>query len=128
MNGETVWRKTVDVPAEWEGKILQIGVARVKSFDSTYFDGKEVGSTGPAIKDSWNQPRRYRIPGALVKGGKALVAIREFAPDTQGGVHGLPEEMFLRAVATGKKAANLYHSDFKEDFELGGNPYRYYRW
>ncbi len=128
QNGEVVWRKTIEIPAEWEGKILQIGVARVKAFDTTYLNGTEIGKTGASTKDAWNQSRRYRIPGRVVKPGPAVIAIREFSPDFQGGIHGRKEEMFVRPVAVDAKAGSLYHSDYREEFDFGDNPYRYYRW
>jgi beta-galactosidase len=128
QNGEAVWRKTVEIPPEWEGQILQLGTARVKAFDTTFLNGQEAGSTGSNTPDAWNQPRRYRLPASLVKGGKAVIAIREFSPDFQGGVHGRPEEMFLRPVADGAKAEQLYSPDYREEFDFGDNPYRYYRW
>lgn len=128
QNGEVVWRRTIDVPAEWEGQIVQLGVARVKSYDTTYWNGVEVGSTDAKTPDAWNRVRRYRVPADLVKGGKLTIAIREFAPDTQGGVHGSPEEMFIRRVSSDEETPPLYHADYRDDFDFGDNPYRYYRW
>ncbi len=128
QNGEVVWRKQITIPPGWEGQILQLAVARVKAYDTTYLNGTEVGSTGANTTNAWNAPRRYRLPANLAKGGKAVIAIREFSPDQQGGIHGRPEEMFLRPISVGSKSEQLYHPDYKEDFDFGDNPYRYYRW
>lgn len=128
QNGEVVWRKWVDVPPEWAGQIVQLGAGRVKSYDTTFWNGKPVGSTGETVQDAWNKPRVYRVQGNLVKGGKTLLAIREFSRDYQGGVHGLPQEMFMRVLSAGTKSPPLYNPDYNEDFDFGDNPYRYYRW
>lgn len=127
-SGEAVWRRTVDIPPAWRGQILQIGLARIKAYDTVFINGKEVGSTGPSVKDAWDKARRYRIPAALTTDGKLEIAVRQFAPDFQGGIHGRAEEMFLRPVAAGAKDENLYHVDYREEFDFGDNPYRYYRW
>lgn len=127
-SGEAVWRKTVSIPPSWNGQILQLGLGRIKAFDTVFVNGTEVGSTGPSVKDAWNQPRRYRIPASLVRGGQLEIAVRQFAPDYQGGIHGRPDEMFLRPVAASAGEQSLYHSDYREEFDFGDNPYRYYRW
>ncbi len=128
QSGEAVWRKTIEIPQEWSGQILQLGAGRIKTYDSTFFDGQQVGSTGPAVKDAWNLPRRYRIPGHLVRGGKVVIAIREFVTDYQGGIHGRADELYLRPVVGEAKSENLYDADYKEEFDFGDDPYRYYRW
>jgi beta-galactosidase len=125
-NGEAVWRKTVDLPPEWEGQLLQLSAGRVKSYDTTFVNGQEVGTNGPA-QDVWNKVRRYRVSADKVKGGKAVIAIRQFAPDTQGGVHGNVDEMFMKTLSADKKA-QAYYPDYKEDFELADEPARYFRW
>lgn len=127
-SGEAVWRKSVAIPPSWQGQILQIGLARIKAFDTVFVNGVEIGSTGPDVKDAWDKVRRYRIPAALTRAGKLEIAVRQFAPDLQGGIHGRPEEMFLRPVVSGPKDESLYHADYREDFDFGDNPYRYYRW
>lgn len=127
-SGEAVWRRTVDIPPSWDGRILQLGLARIKAFDTVFVNGTEVGSTGPSVKDAWNQPRLYRIPASLVRGGRLEIAVRQFVPDFQGGIHGRPDEMFLRPVAVSAGDQGLYHPDYREEFDFGDNPYRYYRW
>ncbi|HIK27576.1 MAG: beta-galactosidase [Oscillatoriaceae bacterium SKW80] len=41
------------------------------------------------------------------------------------------DSLFFEAIANadkGKHSESFYHPDFKSDFELGDDPYRYYRW
>ncbi len=126
-NGEFVARKEIQIPPEWENQTLLLGAGRIKSFDSTFFNGKRVGATGADTKNSWNEPRRYRVLGTYTKPGKAVIAIRGFAADFQGGVHGTANELFISLIAR-QKAADFYHSDYVDDQSFGDNPYRYYRW
>ena len=126
-NGEYVVRKEIKVPPEWENQTLIFAAGRIKSYDSTFWNGKRVGSTGADTKDSWNQRRRYRVLGTYTKPGKTTLAIRAFATDFQGGIHGPTNEMFISLIAT-EKNASFYSADYIDDQEMGDNPYRYYRW
>ena len=128
QSGEYVARQTVDIPAEWNGQVLRLGLGRIKSFDTAFWNGQPVGSTDKKTPDSWNVPRRYRVPANLVRTGKTVIAIRGFAADYQGGIHGSPDDLFLQRVSYEKKPAPLYHPDYKDDFDYGDNPFRYYRW
>jgi len=127
QNGEYVARKMVTVPPEWAGQTILLAPGRIKSFDTTFWNGKKVGATGAETKDSWNLPRRYRVLGTEVKPGQALISIRGFATDFQGGIHGSQLDMFLSLIAK-EKIPPFYSSDYKEDQSFGDNPYRYYRW
>lgn len=127
QNGEYVARKLVTLPPEWAGQTILLAPGRIKSFDTTFWNGKKVGTTGAETKDAWNTPRRYRVLGTEVKPGQALIAVRGFATDFQGGIHGSPSEMFLSLIAK-EKTPPFYYPDYKDDQSFGDNPYRYYRW
>ena len=127
QNGEFVARKLVTVPPEWAGQTILLAPGRIKSFDTTFYNGKKVGMTGAQMKDAWNIPRRYRVLGTEVKPGQVLIAVRGFATDFQGGIHGSPSEMFLSLIVK-EKIPPFYSADYKEDQAFGDNPYRYYRW
>lgn len=72
LNGyKIIWlRKTVNIPESVAGKPLLLSLGELKQQDITYFNGIEIG------RDNKEEPREYRIPSALVKGGKAVIAIR----------------------------------------------------
>ena len=72
LNGyKIIWlRKTVNIPESVAGKPLLLRLGELKQQDITYFNGIEIG------RDNKEEPREYRIPAALVKGGKAVIAIR----------------------------------------------------
>lgn len=128
QSGEVVWRRVVEIPPEWEGKVLVVNPGRIKSYDTTFWNGRPIGSTDASQKDAWNYPRSYRIAGEYVKAGPNVLAVRQFAPDREGGIHGREEEMFIRAMIAQDQAPPLYATDYRDDFEDGDEPYRYYRW
>ncbi len=74
-----VWlRKTIDIPASWARKDLQLNLAQVDDNDVTYFNGECVGrSIGYGVQ------RSYVVPGRLVKAGKAVITVSSL--DSGGG-------------------------------------------
>ena len=86
-----IWlRRTVDIPASWAGKKVQMILGTIDDNDITYWNGQEVGrTTGYTIQ------RNYTIPGKLVKAGPLSLAIR--IVDTGGGC-GMPNDLYLRSA------------------------------
>jgi len=95
FDGAVWFRKVVMIPDEWAGKDLVLSLGPIDDFDTTYFNGEQIGSTGPETPNSWMVPRRYRVPGELVKAGANLIAIRVFDQRGEGGFRGIPEQMRL---------------------------------
>jgi sialate O-acetylesterase len=74
-----VWyRKEVMLPAAEAGKELTLYLAAIDDADSTWFNGICIGAT-----KGYNIPRKYSIPGNLVKTGKNILTVRVL--DTGGG-------------------------------------------
>ena len=70
-NGVYYCRKDLYIPESWEGKDLTLYFSSVDDRDITFFNGTEIG------RDDWYLDKRvYKIPGALVKKGPAVVATR----------------------------------------------------
>jgi len=93
-------------------------------------------------------PRNYVVPGKLVKSGRNVIAVRLFNRCGAGGFAGkigLPTapngdrsghdstsprvglEMSLRRLPEDAQALGWYCTDYRTDFPMGDNPYRYYR-
>ncbi|GHT53324.1 9-O-acetylesterase [Bacteroidia bacterium] len=86
-----VWfRKTVEIPAAWAGKELQLNLAMIDDNEITYYNGVKVGATNGHAVD-----RRYKIPAAQVKAGKAVIAVRVTDTGGGGGIYGEPQNMSL---------------------------------
>lgn len=93
-------RKTIDIPAEWEGHELKLAVGAVDDNDFTYFEGVEVGHTEGCIFR-----REYTVPASAVKAGKATVAVRVMDTGGLGGILG--GENDLAVVGPDGKAISL---------------------
>lgn len=93
------FRKQVDIPAEWAGRDLTLGIGAADKSDETFFNGEKVGQTGHFRRFAhWNTPRTYRIPGRLVKPGRNLIAVRVASAASicaDGGLIGPAEAMKL---------------------------------
>ncbi|KAA6302296.1 MAG: hypothetical protein EZS26_001409 [Candidatus Ordinivivax streblomastigis] len=86
-----VWfRKTIEIPAAWAGKDLQLKLAMIDDNEITYFNGVKVGET-----TGYNVERSYTIPAKQVKAGKAVIVVRVTDTGGGGGFHGEPQQMSL---------------------------------
>jgi hypothetical protein len=145
-DGEAVFRREITVPQSQAGKDLILSLGLLSNFDTTCFNGVEVGATpqGPP-----QTPRDYIVPGNLVKPGRNVIAVRlynRFGPGGFAGRPGFPVgpdgnrsgrqstgprvglEMSLAPKPQGAQSLPYYHPDYRTDFHMGDNPYRYYRW
>jgi sialate O-acetylesterase len=95
IDGAVWFRRAVEVPASWAGRSLILSLGPVDDFDMTYVDGEKVGHTGKETPGYWSVPRRYSVPGHLVKGGRLVVAVRVFDHYGNGGFTGAAPEMSL---------------------------------
>ncbi|GAB4239926.1 MAG: sialate O-acetylesterase [Acidobacteriota bacterium] len=95
IDGAVWFRRSVEIPAPWAGRELELQLGPIDDFDITYFNGVEVGRTGEETPNYWSHPRRYRVPGELVKPGRAVIAVRAFDHFGNGGFAGAPAEMRL---------------------------------
>ncbi len=128
-DGEAVFRKVIEVPAALVGQDLKLSLGSVDDFDDTYFNGVRVGGIGKENNAAWGVKREYTIPANLVKAGKNVIAVRVWDRYGGGGfTSNVPAELLLQSTRVQARAAGLYHPDYREDWELGDEPYRYYNW
>jgi sialate O-acetylesterase len=99
VDGVVWFRREVDVPAAWAGKDLTLKLGAIDDFDTTYFNGARVGSTGAETPNAWTAQRVYTVPGSLVRAGRNTVAVRVFDRVGGGGFAG--GEMSLAPTASG---------------------------
>ncbi|MDI6784563.1 MAG: sialate O-acetylesterase, partial [bacterium] len=87
----TVWfRKEIELGESWMGKDLVLSLGPTDDRDITWFNGTKIGST-----DFFNTPRKYTIPGSLVKPGKNVIVVRILDTGGAGGFSGKPLDMQL---------------------------------
>jgi len=94
FNGIVWFRKTIDIPAKWEGKELTLELGPVDDNDFTYFNGVQVGHT-----EGWMASRSYKVPKELVKKGNAVISVRVMDTGGNGGIFGSPENVFIQRTA-----------------------------
>ena len=127
--GEAVLRKVIDVPAALLGQDLTLSLGAIDDYDDTYFNGVRVGGYGRETPEAYSVQREYKIPASLVKAGKNVIAIRVWDIYGGGGFTTRdPKMLQLKSLRVWVKPADMYHPDYRADFDLGDEPYRYYNW
>jgi sialate O-acetylesterase len=99
IDGAVWFRRAVDLPAAWAGKELTICLGALDDFDITYFNGVEIGRIGRENPDAWSTQRLYKIPAALVRAGRNVIATRVFDQFGAGGMCGPIDLMDLKPIA-----------------------------
>ena len=90
----TVWhRLEIDIPADWAERELDLQLGPIDDEDVTYFNGTEVGAHRGS--GHWSTPRRYTVPGKLVKPGKAVLAVSVLDTAGLGGINGNADQVFI---------------------------------
>jgi sialate O-acetylesterase len=100
LDGALWFRREVTLPAEAAGRDLTLTLGSIDDFDTTYWNGERVGATGVETPQYYVAPRRYTVPGRLVKAGRNVVAVRVFDHYGNGGFGGAASQMKV-AVAGG---------------------------
>ena len=88
IDGAVWFRREVELPESWSGKELVLKLTRIDDQDITYFNGTKIGSTGRETPNSYMVPRKYTVPGSLVKAGRNVIAVRVFDSAGEGGFGG----------------------------------------
>ncbi len=94
-NGVVWFRRIVEVPASWAGRDLTLSLGAIDDFDTSYFDGIEVGGHPKGTPGAFQIRRRYRVPGKRVRAGRTVIAVRVFDHVGDGGIVGPPAELSL---------------------------------
>jgi len=126
QDGEAVLRREVEVPSGWSGQDLVLELGALDDFDQTFWNGESIGQTNTPPGDAWNLKRTYTVPGRLVRAGKNTLSIRLWDRYGGGGFGARAEEMIVHPAA--KPMPRFYHPDYRTDFNLGDDPFRYKRW
>ncbi|BDI29351.1 9-O-acetylesterase [Capsulimonas corticalis] len=83
FDGVIWFRRTIDAPAEWAGRDLTLDLGAIDDSDTTYWNGALVGAT-----DDHSRERHYTVPGAQVKAGRNVIAVRVLDTGGDGGFSG----------------------------------------
>jgi hypothetical protein len=104
--------------------VLELGA--IDDFDVAFVNGERVAGSPDGKTSQWNVQRQYELPPGLVKPGKNVIAVRLWDPF--GGGFNDPVPRMRLTPAPRVDAAPLYHRDYRTDYDLGDDPFRYYRW
>ncbi len=80
VNGVLWFRREVDVPAAMVGQPGRLELGTLVDADSTYINGRLVGSTGYRYP-----PRKYDFGAGVLKAGKNVVTVRLISNGGRGG-------------------------------------------
>ena len=87
-NGAAWFRLTLNVPATAAGHDLTLNLGAVDDFDTTYFNGEQIGAIGAETPNYYQVQRHYTVPGQLVRAGANVIAVRVFDNFGEGGLLG----------------------------------------
>lgn len=93
FDGALWMRRTIQIPADWAGRDLELSLGAIDDDDSAWFQGERVGSSA-----GWSLQRRYTVPARLVKAGRATVAVRVVDTGGLGGFHGAAGDLHIAPV------------------------------
>lgn len=97
-----VWfRRSFDLPADWVGQDLKLGLGPVDDIDTTFVNGVKIGQM-----NRYDLNRMYTVPASVLKPGANLISIRVLDTGGAGGLTGTAEQMFVKP-ATGNGASSL---------------------
>jgi sialate O-acetylesterase len=85
IDGAVWFRKELELPASWTSKDLVLNLPPIDDLDTTYFNGTKIGATGRETPNSYMVPRKYVVPGSLVRAGRSVIAVRVFDSAGEGG-------------------------------------------
>lgn len=99
FDGVAWLRKSVTIPASWQGGDLQIRLGAIDDRDVTYFNGVKIGAHEE--DGQWQVERVYTIPASLVKVGENSIAVKIIDTVGGGGVTGEAKDICITSK-TGK--------------------------
>jgi sialate O-acetylesterase len=123
IDGAVWFRKEVNVPVSWAGKDLVLNLTAIDDFDITYFNGTKIGSTGRETPNSYMVPRKYSVPGSLVRAGRNVIAVRVFDHAGEGGF-GAGGPMALGPASVGESEDISLRGSWDYKVELALEPKR----
>lgn len=96
FSGVFWFRKTIDLPAAWLGRHLELHLGAADKHDTAWVNGTLVGRTGENFDDRhWNRPRVYPVPSSSLARPRAVIAVRVYSFLYDGGLIGPAEHMRL---------------------------------
>ena len=115
-NGVVWFRRIVEIPADWCGSDLVVTLGAIDDFDTTYFNGRQIGSHPKGTPEAYRLRRRYLVPKELVRPGRAVIAVRVFDHFGEGGLMG-PASLMKLGPEQGEHEPIRLSGDWKYQVE-----------
>jgi len=96
FDGVVWFRRTFELPVDWAGKPLTLGLGPIDDIDTTWVNGTKVGQM-----NRYDLNRVYQVPGEVLHAGANTVAVRVLDTGGDGGLVGKPEQMFIKPASPG---------------------------
>jgi sialate O-acetylesterase len=94
-DGVVWYRRTLDIPKEWEGQELALSLGPVDDLDTVWFDGVNVG--GLEAGNVATTARRYPIPSEAARAGVHHLVVRVVDIGGRGGFTGSAAQLWIGA-------------------------------
>ncbi len=105
FNGAAWFRRKVKIPADWKGRLLELGVGQIDKSDMTWVDGKLVGALGSDDDPThYDTPRIYHF---TTEADEVTLAVRCWSYAAGAGVYGDVKEMYLRVAEAPAESVSL---------------------
>ncbi len=111
VDGSVWFRKEVVLDNSWSNKEGIIRLAMVDDLDTTWINGKLLGTT-----NGWNVQRQYKIPENVLKSGKNIIAVRIVDYQGEGGIHGDKADLYLSCENNSKKISLAGNWKYKASY------------
>ena len=120
IDGYGWYRKTVDIPADWNGRDVWIKFAAVNDAYDLFLNGKHMSYFGTANITFADKPSFTKVTSEINYGGKNLITVRVNDWGNSGGLWRLPAIMTTNKAETElfKPLSETPFNPEKEDYEL----------
>lgn len=103
VDGIEWYRRTIEIPAEWDGKECVVELGAIDDADVLFVNGKPIANTISDIGTA----RKYRVPAALMKAGPCTIAVELLDMQGEGGFSGPPDAMRISCAAANNASLPL---------------------
>jgi sialate O-acetylesterase len=113
-----IWfRKTIEIPKEWEGKDLSVEFGPIDDMDASWVNGYKIGEHMAA--NNWNIPRKYTLPADKFKAGQNVIVVRMINLMGPGGINGTSSQLKIYPIQEGDSKALSLAGEWKYKMDGG---------
>jgi sialate O-acetylesterase len=123
LDGAIWFRKRITVPQNWIGQPLKLLLGSIDDYDTTFVNGRQVGTVFGDNAQSRNVPRDYVVPAEAIVPGENVIAVRVFDVGGSGGFLGPAGRMKIAPESRPTEAIAL-NGGWKFAVEAGLSPKR----